>query len=471
MGEPLAPSDYRLNAFLIRVDEVDKGLDVVPVSQSCVLFAHFKPRDPFRIVLLWRGKHSVPVGGFHSLWLLAMQAEPITHLTIRNRLTDHFHEFLGIHPRSFEPQTVETFAEIRLVIRMKFTGQMQPEFVHKSRQVHPTAHRLTWATGINQFVHARRIGMPRSPVNEWQMAATRPDRSARLVAGLGLCLPLSLVAPKAAERRRSWASLGPVSGSTRLASTHVPDLSTVSGMSIADIRREYNLAGLRRRDLDSDAIAQFRRWFDQATGTRASGRLRKLLITVYKSLFMIRGVEQLDLNAMTLATADRQGRPSARIVLLKGLDERGFIFFTNYNSRKGHELEENPQAALVFHWPEQERQVCVAGQVSKLSAAESGSYFRSRPRGAGLEPGLPTKALSCEIELTWRASGSKSNNAFPARRSPALRTGAVRLKPRAPGVLARTTEPSSRPLPIYTRARWHMENRTSIAVSERSAET
>jgi len=153
-------------------------------------------------------------------------------------------------------------------------------------------------------------------------------------------------------------------------------------MSIADIRREYNLAGLRRRDLDSDAITQFRRWFDQATGTRASGRLRKFLITVYKSLFMIRGVEQLDLNAMTLATADREGRPSARIVLLKGLDERGFIFYTNYNSRKGHELEENPQAALVFHWPEQERQVCVAGQVSKLSAAESESYFRSRPRGS-----------------------------------------------------------------------------------------
>jgi pyridoxamine 5'-phosphate oxidase len=153
-------------------------------------------------------------------------------------------------------------------------------------------------------------------------------------------------------------------------------------MSIADIRREYNLAGLRRRDLDSDAIVQFRRWFDQATGTRASGRLRKLLITTYKSLFMIRGVEQLDLNAMTLATADREGRPSARIVLLKGLDERGFVFFTNYNSRKGHELEENPNAALVFHWPEQERQVCVAGQVSRLSPAESESYFRSRPRGS-----------------------------------------------------------------------------------------
>ncbi|HTL16366.1 MAG TPA: pyridoxamine 5'-phosphate oxidase [Patescibacteria group bacterium] len=153
-------------------------------------------------------------------------------------------------------------------------------------------------------------------------------------------------------------------------------------MSIADIRREYNLAGLRRRDLDSDAIVQFRRWFDQATGARASGRLRKFLIGVYKSIFMIRRVEQLDFNAMTLATADGEGRPSARIVLLKGLDRRGFIFFTNYNSRKGHELEKNPQAALVFYWPEQERQVCVAGQVSKVPITESEAYFRTRPRGS-----------------------------------------------------------------------------------------
>lgn len=155
-------------------------------------------------------------------------------------------------------------------------------------------------------------------------------------------------------------------------------------MSIADIRREYNLAGLRRRDLDHDPMVQFRRWFDQATGARASGRLRKLLIAVYKSMFMIRGVEQLDLNAMTLATVDREGKPSARIVLLKGVDDRGFLFFTNYNSRKGQELAENPNAALVFYWPEQERQVTIAGQVSKLPLAESEAYFRSRPRGSRL---------------------------------------------------------------------------------------
>ena len=153
-------------------------------------------------------------------------------------------------------------------------------------------------------------------------------------------------------------------------------------MSIADLRREYNLAGLRRRDLDKDAIVQFRKWFEQATGARASGRIRGFLIKVYKSLLLIKGTEQVDLNAMTLATADRQGRPSARVVLLKGLDERGFIFFTNYNSRKGRELEENPEAAAVFYWGEQERQVCVAGRVSKLPVAESEAYFATRPRGS-----------------------------------------------------------------------------------------
>jgi pyridoxamine 5'-phosphate oxidase len=177
-------------------------------------------------------------------------------------------------------------------------------------------------------------------------------------------------------------------------------------MSIADLRREYNLAGLRRRDLDSDAIAQFRRWFNQATGARASGRLRKFLIQIYKSLFMIQGVEQLDVNAMTLATSDRQGKPSARVVLLKGLDERGFMFYTNYNSRKGRELEENPQAALVFYWPEQERQVCVAGRVRRLPAAESESYFRTRPRGSRIGAWASDQSAAMhdrqELEDKWK---------------------------------------------------------------------
>ena len=155
-------------------------------------------------------------------------------------------------------------------------------------------------------------------------------------------------------------------------------------MAIADLRREYNLTGLRRRDLAGDPIDQFKRWFDQAMGARASGRIRKFFIKYYKRLLLASGAELLDLTAMTLATADKQGRPSARVVLLKGVDQRGFIFYTNYESRKGQELAENPQAALVLYWPDQERQVCIAGEISQLPAAESDAYFQSRPRGSRL---------------------------------------------------------------------------------------
>jgi len=137
-------------------------------------------------------------------------------------------------------------------------------------------------------------------------------------------------------------------------------------MSIADIRRDYNLAGLRRKDLDADPIFEFRRWFDQAVAARASDAART------------------DVNAATLATVDAEGRPSGRIVLLKGVDERGFVFFTNYDSRKGREITANPNVALVFYWPDQERQVTIAGAASKVPRAESEAYFKSRPRGSRL---------------------------------------------------------------------------------------
>ena len=153
-------------------------------------------------------------------------------------------------------------------------------------------------------------------------------------------------------------------------------------MAIADLRREYSLTGLRRSDLDPDPIVQFKKWFDQATGARGSGRVRKFCIKLYKTLLLASGAEPMDLTAMTLATVDQQGRPSARVVLLKGADERGFVFFTNYDSRKGQELAENPHAALVFYWSDQERQVCIAGEVGKLPPAESDAYFKTRPRGS-----------------------------------------------------------------------------------------
>ena len=132
-------------------------------------------------------------------------------------------------------------------------------------------------------------------------------------------------------------------------------------MDLAALRREYTRAGLRRADLQGDPLAQFQKWFEEALNAQL-----------------------LEPSAMTLATADGQGRPSARIVLLKAVDERGFVFFTNYESRKGREAASNPQAALVLYWAELERQVCIAGTVTKVPRAESEKYFALRPRGAQL---------------------------------------------------------------------------------------
>src|SRR5450759_3742314 len=103
-------------------------------------------------------------------------------------------------------------------------------------------------------------------------------------------------------------------------------------MAIADLRREYNLTGLGREDLDADPIAQFQRWFDEAADARASGRVRKFFIRLYKSVLQISGVEPMEVNAMTLATTDQEGRPSARMVILKDEDESGIMFFTSYES-------------------------------------------------------------------------------------------------------------------------------------------
>jgi len=152
-------------------------------------------------------------------------------------------------------------------------------------------------------------------------------------------------------------------------------------MSLADQRRDYQAGTLDRSALDADPIAQFQRWFDEASRARGGG-LRRFGIGVYKAVRQLFGAKPLEPNAMVLATVDTEGRPSARTVLLKGVDRRGFVFFTNYESRKGRELSRNPQGALVFYWPELERQVCIAGTVSRLPAPESDAYFQSRPRGS-----------------------------------------------------------------------------------------
>jgi pyridoxamine 5'-phosphate oxidase len=125
---------------------------------------------------------------------------------------------------------------------------------------------------------------------------------------------------------------------------------------LAHIRKDYKLQSLLESDVAGDPFIQFKKWWSEAINSKIE-----------------------EVNAMTLATCNKDGHPSARIVLLKGLVENGFIFFTNYESRKGHELNRNPQAALVFFWKELERQVRIEGTVKKLSDAESDEYFVIRP--------------------------------------------------------------------------------------------
>lgn len=189
-------------------------------------------------------------------------------------------------------------------------------------------------------------------------------------------------------------------------------------MAIADLRREYSLGGLRRNDLHPDPLEQFRQWFDQATGKRVSGRVRAFAIRCYKALLQITGVQGADLNAMTLSTADAEGRPSARVVLLKGLDERGFVFFTNYGSRKGRELAQNSQAALTFYWGEQERQVTVAGTVEKLPPAESEAYFASRPRGSRIGAWASEQSEEVKDRATLERTWQEYERRFPGETIP-----------------------------------------------------
>src|SRR6185436_3082035 len=124
--------------------------------------------------------------------------------------------------------------------------------------------------------------------------------------------------------------------------------------SIADIRRDYSHQNLSENDADANAIKQFEKWWNEAVNSKID-----------------------EVNAMTLATASIDGLPSARIVLLKGFSEKGFVFFTNYESYKAQQMAENPKACLVFFWKELERQVRITGLIQKISAEESDAYFKS----------------------------------------------------------------------------------------------
>ncbi len=135
----------------------------------------------------------------------------------------------------------------------------------------------------------------------------------------------------------------------------------MSDDALAALRTEYSRAALDEGDVARDPVEQFTRWFAEA-----------------------RAAQVREPNAMTLASASRDGTPSARIVLLKGVDARGFVFFTDYRSQKGTELTDNPRAALVFFWQELERQVRITGAVERIGAEESLAYYQSRPLGSRL---------------------------------------------------------------------------------------
>jgi pyridoxamine 5'-phosphate oxidase len=166
-------------------------------------------------------------------------------------------------------------------------------------------------------------------------------------------------------------------------------------MNIAELREEYRRARLDEGDIARDPFEQFNRWFDDAVKA-----------------------EHPMLNAMTLATVSAEGRPSARIVLLKGVDNGGFVFYTNYKSRKGRELTANPSAALVFYWSELEREVRIDGRVKKVTAQESDSYFASRPLGsrhaAIASPQSEVVADRATLEARF-AEAEKKSGEHPAR--------------------------------------------------------
>lgn len=167
--------------------------------------------------------------------------------------------------------------------------------------------------------------------------------------------------------------------------------------SVADIRKDYVMQSLNEQDTAANPFKQFDRWFKEALHASID-----------------------EVNAMTLATASAEGVPSARIVLLKGFDEHGFVFFTNYNSYKGKDLLENPRACLVFFWKELERQVRITGLVQKVSARESDEYFNSRPEGSRIgawaspqSEVIDSREWLEENEKKWRATFSDKELSRP----------------------------------------------------------
>lgn len=177
--------------------------------------------------------------------------------------------------------------------------------------------------------------------------------------------------------------------------------------NIADLRKDYILQTLIETEVERDAIKQFGKWWQDAINSSID-----------------------EVNAFTLATSTLEGKPSARIVLLKGYDENGFVFFTNYTSNKGHELAHNPQACLVFFWKELERQIKIEGKVEKVSSDESDAYFSSRPEGSRIGAWASPQSTVIEKREIIEENVSKYRQKFTGQIIPRPKHwGGYRVKP------------------------------------------
>jgi pyridoxamine 5'-phosphate oxidase len=164
---------------------------------------------------------------------------------------------------------------------------------------------------------------------------------------------------------------------------------------LADLRREYRVRPLRRRDLDPDPIAQFDRWFNEALN-----------------------VEAMDANAMNLATVSSGGQPSVRMVLLKYYDAAGFVFYTNLGSRKSEEMKGNPRVALLFYWHELHRQVVITGDADRISTAESVRYFMRRPRDSQIGAWVSRQSSLISSRAVLESEFAKMKEKFAHREVP-----------------------------------------------------
>ncbi len=176
---------------------------------------------------------------------------------------------------------------------------------------------------------------------------------------------------------------------------------------IADIRIEYKRHSLSENEVQANPIRQFDLWWNEAISSQID-----------------------EVNAMTLATASSDGLPAARIVLLKGYDDAGFVFFTNYQSFKGQQLEENPRACLVFFWKELERQVRITGLIEKVSAEESDGYFSSRPESSRIGAWASPQSQVIEDRRILENNEAELTKSFAGKPIPRpLHWGGYRVKP------------------------------------------